>query len=203
MTDRKSKNNWEIERELQYRIKPMVGRAPWVLRITEHKDKPAPVLVVKRRFQIDEAGSQQTQDKPKQVLREWGTIYGQSMRRCLPIIRRLVEGVCDSAGVPLELQRFFADNKVLYRGNLPLDDEAGNKLSLIFRLQERVKDANRVELIAWRVERFTYEEAAYWLSRITQYGEAANRWAQAGMRTMLGGHSEDEAVMKMLEEMRR
>ena len=61
---------------------------------------------------------------------------------------------------------------------------------------------DRVELIARRVDRFSREEAAYWLSRVTQYGKSANRWARAGMRLILGGQPGDKAVVKMLEQLR-
>ena len=62
---------------------------------------------------------------------------------------------------------------------------------------------DRVELIAWRVERFSREEAVYWLTRATQYGQAINRWAQVGMRIMLGGQPGDRAVLDLLEKLRR
>jgi len=86
--------------------------------------------------------------------------------------------------------------------NLPLDEEAGAKLSLIFRLQERLDDLDRVELIARRVTRFTREEAIYWLSRTTSYGPDANRWAVSGLRILLGGTSKDaQGVARMLKRL--
>ena len=93
--------------------------------------------------------------------------------------------------------------RIDFRGNLPLDEEAGCKLSLIFKLQERIKELDRVELIARRVDRFTREEAAYWYSRMTSFGEAANRWAAAGMKVMLAGQPHDPHIEKMIEEMRQ
>jgi hypothetical protein len=58
-------------------------------------------------------------------------------------------------------------------------------------------------MIARRVNRFTREEAAYWLSRrITTYMDAANRWALAGMKVVLGGQQGDKAVGQMLEGLR-
>jgi hypothetical protein len=60
--------------------------------------------------------------------------------------------------------------------DLPLDEVAGAKLGLIFRLQERLTDLDRVDLIARRVARFTREEAVYWLSRTTSFEPDANRW---------------------------
>lgn len=130
-------------------------------------------------------------------------MYGQALRRCLPALREILSRVNDNAGIPLELHRFVGNGRLGFRGNLPLDEEAGAKLALIFKLQERVSDLDRVELIAWRVERFSREEAVYWLTRATQYGEAANRWALAGMRLMLGGQPGDAAVREMLEKLRR
>jgi hypothetical protein len=89
-----------------------------------------------------------------------------------------------------------------FRGNLPLDDEAGCKLTLIFKLQERVKEIDRVELIVRRADRFTREEAAYWLSRLNNFSDDANRWAISGLRIVLGGHAKDPAVERMLERLR-
>jgi hypothetical protein len=103
----------------------------------------------------------------------------------------------------MELQQFLNGTRINFRGNLPLDDEAGYKLALIFKLQERIKEADRVELIARRVNRFTREEAGYWYSRITTYGDAANRWAMAGMKVILAGHPKDPNVEIMLTELRQ
>ena len=69
-------------------------------------------------------------------------------------------------------------------------------------MQERIKELDRVELIARRIGRFTREEASYWHSRMTSFSPAANRWALAGMKIMLGGTSGDAAVTTMLEELR-
>jgi hypothetical protein len=190
----------------QERIRPLSERAPWILRITEYKDKPVPVLVVKERFPKKEIPKKENGNRPsptKWVLKTRGMLYGQSFRRCLPVIHVIVANVTDNAGVPLGLQRFLNNGRITYRGNLPLNEEAGAKLALIFKLQERVKEMDRVELIAWRVERFSREEAIYWLTRATQYGEAANRWAQAGMRIILGGQPGDEAIPEILEKLRK
>ncbi len=202
MANKKSNTNRDMEHQLQHRIQPLVKHAPWVLRVTEYKDKPVPVLVVKERFSPEEEAPGNGNAK-KMVLRDRGLLYGQPLRRCLPVIRTIIGGVCDDAEIPLELHRFLGNGRITFRGNLPLDEEAGAKLSLIFKLQERLKDMDRVELIARRVERFSREEAAYWLTRVTQYGSAASRWARSGMRTMLGGRPGDKAVLNMLEKLRR
>lgn len=202
MTEKKAKNNAALHQEYLRRVKPLVKQFPWVLRLTEHKDKSVPVMVIKGRFSLD--GEQKNGGKVpgKAVLKEQGMLYGQSQRRCLPVVRAIIGRVCDRAGIPLELQRFLSGDRITFRGNLPLDREAGAKLSLIFKLQERLRDMDRTELLAWRVERFSREEAIYWLTRATQYGATASRWAQAGMRTMLGGQPGDKDLQRMLEQLR-
>jgi len=198
----KSTVDMNLEEEFRRRIRVQAERAPWVIRVTEHKDKPAPVFIIKKRF--SPGGEAGANGKPAggPYLKEQGLLYGQSLRRCLPVIRAIAGRVCDDGGIPLELSRFFNNGRITFRGNLPLDEEAGAKLSLIFKLQERIKDMDRVELIARRVERFSREEAAYWLTRTTQYGADGNRWALAGMRILLGGQPDDKAVLRMLEKLR-
>ena len=185
------------------RIQPYLDQAPWILRLTDHKDKPSPVFIVKERFTPSESQMGETKTISKATLKDRGLLYGAMLRRCIPVLREIVSRVNDPAGIPLELNRYFAGNRLEFRGNLPLNDEAGAKLALLFRLQERVKDADRVELMAWRIERFSREEAIYWLTRATMYGQAANLWAQAGMRIMLGGQPGDKHIEEMLEKLRK
>jgi hypothetical protein len=85
--------------------------------------------------------------------------------------------------------------------NLSLDEEAGTRLGLIFRLQEHLTDLDQVELIARRMARFTREEAVYWLSRTTSFEPDANRWAIAGLGLMLGGQAHDPAVARVLQRL--
>ena len=182
------------------------GKAPFVLRITEWKGRPVPVLVVKERHFRDEeeaaAGGGGGRRRLRPVLVERGHLCGEPLHRCLPVLRRILEGVTDAAGVPLELQRYMTAQGLRVRGNLPLDEEAGAKLALIFRLQDRIHDLDRVELIAHRVARFTREEAVYWLSRTTSFGPAANRWALSGLRILLGGQPGDPEAARMLARYR-
>lgn len=193
----------ELERDFQYRIRSLLARAPWVLRITEYKDKPAPVLVVKERVYSGTERTDNREQTAKTELKDRGLLYGQPLRRCLPVVSTIVSSVCDEAGIPLGLERFLSPGRIAFRGNLPLDEEAGAKLALIFKLREGVQDMDRVELMAWRVQRFSKEEAIYWLARATLYGEAASRWARAGMRIMLGGQPGDKAILQMLGKLRR
>ena len=202
MANNKSTTDSKCERDFRQLIQPYARRALWVLRITEHKEKPAPVFIVKKRFVPNGEAGADSKPADRPYLKDQGLLYGLPLRRCLPVILAITGRVCNDAGIPLELQRFFNNGRIAFRGALPLDEEAGAKLALIFKLQERIKDMDRVELIARRVERFSREEAAYWLTRATQYAAAANRWALAGMRVMLGGQPEDKAVLYMLEKLR-
>jgi len=202
MTENKKSYKTDEARHLK-RVKKGLSKAPWVLRITEHGDRPVPVMIVKERILPEQRDDAEDLVAPRSVLRERGILYGPAQVRSLPVIRTILTRVCDKAGIPLELHRFLQGKRIAYRGNLPLDDEAGCKLALLFKLQEKIKEMDRVELIARRVDRFTREEAAYWHSRITSFGDAANRWAAAGMKTMLAGQPRDPNVGLMLEELRR
>jgi hypothetical protein len=167
------------------------------------------VLIVKERQSVKESNSQAptlpglVDASPQGNLVELGRLDGAALRRCLPILRQIVGRVRNAHDIPLELQRYLTQEGFKLRLNLPLDEEAGAKLGLIFRLQGRVTDLDRVELMARRLARFTREEAVYWLSRTTSFGSDANRWAIAGLRVMLAGHVKDPAVERMLEQLRQ
>lgn len=175
------------------KVAPHIDRMPWVLRVTDHKKRPSPVLVIKYRKPLDE-------DSKQTRLVERGVIYGDSLRRCLPGIQQVLARVRDEDDKHLDLHQFLQGKSITFRGNLPLDEGSGYKLALLFRLQERVKDLDRVELMARRIDNFTTEEASYWLSRILHFSKATNRWAAAGMRIMLGGLPGDPAIGEMLKD---
>lgn len=158
-------------------IRIEAARAPWVLKITEQRNLPPPVFIVKKRFYLN----------ARSTLRGNASLYGPQLQRCLPVIRGIASLVCDRKGNLLELHRFFDSGLITFRGNLPLDSNAGSKLALIFGLQKGVEELDRVELIARRVKRFTRDEAAYWYSRISTVGEPAKHWAAVGMQIMLAG----------------
>lgn len=183
----------------QQRLQPLLDEAPWVLRITEWKTKPPPLFILQQRRSLD---GDKTQAGMETELVDRGLLYGPSQQRCLLTIQAILTRVQDEDHRLLELQRFVTKDGLTFRGNIPLDEEAGCKLGLIFKLQERVKELDRVELIARRIDRFTKEETAYWLSRISNFGDDANRWAISGMKIMLGGHPQDKAVDRMLEQLR-
>lgn len=200
MTKSKKKTSSDIH--YARRVRPELNHAKWILRITEHKDKPMPVLILKERIQPDQRTDTKNLVAPRAVLKEKGFLYGPSLTRCLPVLKTIITRVTDQADIPLEMQQYLNKKRIIFRGNLPLDDEAGYKLGLIFKLQERIKKMDRVELIARRVDRFTKEEAAYWYSRISNFTDAANRWAMAGMKIMLAGYSNDKNIEKMLDKLR-
>ena len=199
----KQKTQVALDAHYHKNVKKQLRKARWVLRLTEHRDKPVPVFLMKQRILPDQRTDADDLVAPRSILLERGLLYGPSQLRCLPVIRTILTRVTDPAGIPLELNQFLSGKRISFRGNLPLDEEAGCKLALIFKLQERVKDLDRVELIARRVDRFTREEAAYWYSRITSFGEAANRWAMAGMKIMLSGLPKDPNIETMLDELRQ
>lgn len=198
----KKKRDWSLHEHYAQRVRAQVKSSPWMLRITEHSDKPVPIFMIKERIVPNGNEKAESTSSGPVKLEQRGLVYGPALRRCLPVFRKIVGTVTDEQGVPLELHRFLTGNSIDFRGNLPLDEEAGFKLALIFKLRERIQDMDRVELIARRVGRFTREEAAYWFSRITNFGEDPNRWARSGMRTMLGGQPGDPAVQEMLERLR-
>jgi len=198
----KSKNKNKQDIHYHKKVKPEIGNAPWVLRITEHKDKPVPVFLIKQRILPDQRTDTDDMKAPRSILKEKGLLYGPQQRRCLPVIKKILIRIKDGRGIPLELLQYLNGSRITFRGNLPLDEEAGYKLALIFKLQERIKELDRVELLARRVDRFTREEAGYWYSRITTYGDAANRWAMAGMKIVLAGHPKDPNVEQMLADLR-
>ncbi len=201
-----AKTEFDLVAYYHSRLAPLLAQAPYVLRLTEWKDYPPPVMVVKERRQVGTAPNSKNRDNvpapTKRILVEIGHLYGEAQRHVLPILRQIIGQVRDQADIPLELQRYLTKEGLRLRLSLPLDEEVGAKLGLFCRLQLRVKELERVELMARRVATFTREEAAYWLSRTTRFGPDANRWAISGLRLMLGGQPGDPAVFKMVERLR-
>jgi hypothetical protein len=195
------KNKTSLDQEYITTVQPEISRAHWILRLTELKDKPSPVMVIKERIAAEDRNDTDHMKAPRSISKDRGLLYGETQRRCLPVIRTITARIQNKNGIPLELHRFLEGNRITFRGNLPMDDEAGVKLALIFKLHLRIKELDRVELLARRIDRFTREEASYWYSRMTSFGEAANRWAIAGMKIMLSGQRGDKAIQTMLEQL--
>lgn len=186
-----------LNEQYELQLKGLARTASFVLRITEWKDQPAPVLVIKERVSREDG-----QNAMREGLVERGHIKGEVLRRLLPLLKKTCSHVVDPSGVPTQVERFLSQEGLRLRITLPIDDEAGAKLALIFRLQERLPDSDRVELITRRVLLFSREEALYWLARVTDFGPDANRWAISGLRLMLGGQPNDPGVLRMLESLR-
>ncbi len=191
------------------RLAGLTRSAPFVLRITRWRELTGPILVIKERSARQQAPAAQDSEvvralrPPKKAnLTERGYIAGEPQRRVLPVLKSILGRVRDEAGVPLHLERWMTIEGLRQVVTLPLDEEAGAKLALIFRLHERIADLDRIELIARRAERLTREEAHYLLSRMTRFDPAANRWAMAGFRVLLGGQPKDPAVKEFLNRLR-
>jgi hypothetical protein len=191
------------------RLAGLLGAAPFVLRITRRREVTGPVLVVKERMRraqppilADSGVVRRLRPAAPAHLVERGHIAAAPQRRVVPLLKSMLGRVRDGNGVPLHLERWMTVEGLRHSVTLPLDEEAGAKLALVFRLHERLADLDRVELIARRVERLTREEANYLLSRMTRFDPAANRWAVAGLRLMLGGQAQDPGVKEMLDRLR-
>ena len=117
--------------------------------------------------------------------------------RILPVVKGILSQVVNSQGINLELDRLLEKN------TLPLDDEAGYRIALIFLLAKGIRDLDRVELIARRIASFTREEASYWHSRCTDFDDVRNKWGRKGLAIMLCGESGDGDMGDVLERERR
>lgn len=182
---------------IQNEMQPLLKTAPWILRITEQKKYTGPML---------EACERRATEAGKTKLYEYGRIFNGNFRACKAPIRYMLSQVTDQAGRPLGLQELI-DSKTAYRGQLPLDEVTGAKLALLFKLHGQVRSAERLELMAWRIERFGREETMYWLSKVSVesfYGKRGIEWAKSGLRLMLAGQQKDSGeVTRLLEALRK
>ena len=182
----------EVINNMQSRIKD----APWILRVTEQKKYTGPILVICER---------QNTDNGTMKLKEYGQIHSEALRTCRSAIRYMLSQELDEMGRPAGLQELI-DDKTEYRGHIPLHEEVGAKLALLCKLQPLVRSQERIELMAWRIERFTREEALYWVGKVSipVYGQRGIEWAKSGLRLMLAGQQKDEeAVRELLDKLRK
>jgi hypothetical protein len=195
---------------LRRRLGLLAQEAPFVLRITRWRELTGPVLAVKERMARMPSPATPDNNKIVRTFRPQktahlvgrGHIAGEALRRALPVFKPMLSRVRDENGVPLHLERWMTVEGLRQIATLPLDEEAGAKLAIVFRLQERIADLDRVELIARRADRLTREEATYLLSRMTRFDPASNRWATVGLRIMLGGQTNDPGVKTTLDWLR-
>ncbi len=171
-------------------MKQFEKTSPWILRVSQQKKYTGPLVTICERT---------VSSKGNPCLVEHGFMHNGKLRFCKDVIRMIVSHVTNDNGEPLELQALI-DDKLEYRGYIPMDDTAGAKLALLFKLQATIPDKERVELMAWRIERFTREESMYWLSKVTvpTYGEKSIAWAKTGLRAMLGGRPEDKEEIQLI-----
>lgn len=184
-------------------MKSLERTSPYILRVTERKGLPIPVLEICDR--IENTDQKSISGRPVTRLRELGTIQGANLRACQQPIWYMLSHMQDNEGRPYDAANLLR-GEIAFRGRIPLDEEAGTKLSLLIRLQGQVRDAARVELMAWRIERFSQEEAMYWLARtmVGGYGQRSMEWNKSGLRIMLAGQQKDtEAVDDLLARLRK
>ena len=186
---------------IESQIRSMINTSPYVLRVTERKGYNIPVLEICERISIE---NEKTGRRTAR-LKELGLIHGNNLRACQAAICYMVNHMVDNDGRPFDIPSLLRGS-ISYRGNIPLDTEAGSKLALLLRLQGQVRDSARAELMAWRIERFTQEEAMYWLARaiVPTYGARSLEWNKSGLRIMLAGQQKDEdAVDELLAKLRK
>lgn len=181
----------------------LAKRSPYVLRLTRHKDLPPPVLIIKERIAPEDRDDIEGLTNPRAKHVERGTLHGESVRACLPVLKRILEEVKDEQGIPLGLEGYMSAQGLKQTDlNFPLDEAAGARLALFFRLQSKVKDVDRIELIGRRVAMFSREEAVYWLANVTTADPALRSWATSGLRMLLCGEAGDKRVPRILEKVR-
>ena len=112
MKEMKKPTKTEEARHLNH-IKKSLSKAPWVLRITEHGDKPAPVMIVKERILAEQRDDTEHLVAPRSVLRERGLLYGPSQVRCLTTVQTILTRICDKAGIPYELHRLLQGKRII------------------------------------------------------------------------------------------
>ena len=202
MAGKKATTQQNTEKELA-RFQAMARKAPFVLRLTRISAMEPPVLVVKERILPEDRDDTEGLTNPRAKTVERGTLHGEAVRACLPILRRIVAQVKDDQDISLGLERFM-NQEGLRRSdvNFPLDETAGARLALFFRLQAKIQDISRIELLGRRVMLFSREEAVYWLSNITASSATFRSWAVSGLRTMLCGESGDKRIGEALERIR-
>lgn len=199
---RKRRSNKPTAAEIK-RLQAMARSAPFVLRLTRQRKLTPPVLIVKERIAAEDRDDTQGLTHPRAIRLQRGTLHGDAVRACVPVLKRILEQVNDDQAIPLGLERFMtAEGLRRTNLNLPLDDEAGARLALFFRLQGNLHDADRIELIARRVALFSREEAVYWLANATSPDAALAGWAVRGLRLMLCGDARDPHVAPLLARLR-
>lgn len=188
-----------LEKHYSDRIGSDWRKAPFVLRITEHRDIDGPVIVVKERLERDA----NEDEKGGRSLEQRARLYNGPLKVSEGVIADIVRRVQDSGGVGYELERFLTPDAIRHPWTLPLDEEAGAKLAIMGKLQEKLRGQDdRLELIARRVAALSREEASYFFSWIFRQDADKNRWAVSGLRLLFGGQNKDSAIDAQLRSYR-
>lgn len=200
---RKAPTDPKKDPEERSRLQRMARASPFILRFTRLADLTPPVLQVKERLAPEERDDADRLRELRSKAVERGRIHGEAVRACQPVIRRILADVRDDQGIHLALEKFITQEGLRFTDlNLPLDETAGAKLALFFRLQANMRDIDRIELLGRRIALFSREEAIYWLANATAADPALRSWAQRGQRLMLCGEAGDNRVTATLERIR-
>lgn len=181
---------------LAARAETIARSSPYVLRLTERRAYTGVTLVVCERVATARGTTR---------LVEHGCIYGAALREGLAALREILATVTDASGTSLGLGELVGTDTA-YRGNLPLNETAGLKLALYAKLHPQLRDAARIELMAWRIERLSREEARYYLVKVTvpSYGRRGIEWAKSGIRIILAGRPQDKPLIHgLIEQLRK
>ena len=183
--------------QLEPRIQALLDKAAWYMEAKETKDGVQ--LAVHRRL---------LQDSGEYQIIDYEPLKGSCLRASQPVVQYILSNILDDMGNPVGLQELVA-GRITYRGRIPLDDGAGHKLALMSQLLTSGLRPQKMEIMAWRVERMTVEETMYWLSKLnlSVYGDRAQAWARIGLRVMLAGPSDQkesqETYDSILDKLRR
>lgn len=199
----RKQNAPEMDEPALKRLQAMARQSPFLIRFTRWKDVSPPVLVVKERIAAEDRDDVEGLVNPRARTVDRGVLHGPPARAVLPVLRRILANVKDEAEISLGLDRFVTTAGLDRTDvNLPLDDEAGAKLSLFFKLQANIQDVDRIELIGRRIASFSREESVYWLSNATVSDPVLSSWAVRGLRMMLCGEAGDPRIETILARVR-
>lgn len=122
----------------------------------------------------------------------------EAVRPCYAALEHMLGYELDDLGIPTLAQTLI---NTPMPEVIPLDpDTSGVHVHLCLILIGGITNWQRRELIAWRISRYTREEAAYWLGKCTQPDPALAKWAARGMVIALSGDGKrPEEVDRLLQ----
>ena len=172
----------------------LLDTCTWFMEVKENKDGIQ--LIVQKKI-ID--------DKGKGQIIKFDALKSQAIYASQDVIYYMLSGILDDMGNSVGLQE-LVNGRITFRGRIPLDSIVGHKMALISILLQNVKLVPKMEVMAWRIERMTFEEVMYWLSKVTisSYGDGSKSWARIGLRVMLAGPTDrQENFDDILSKLRR